>query len=445
MEITGLSAWQQLRRELEHSPRSQAWRNAGCWALDSAERHLGSNWLARHADSGRPVPGMFLHPGSDLEALSHLLELGLLLELLKDLDGYVAVRKMLRRDLDAQAWRHPVIQLEVASLAQRVGMRCCLEHSQGRPAHIVLGPAGSELVAEVKVVLLDSGAASSGSGDQLLGQALSKLAFLYGVDFDGQMTVRLGEEQLSQWLAQLEAAARSVARTGRPLSVTWGAEAVTVLPMGSAAGASFTGPVTHARGWERTSQLLRDKAEQLACHGGGWLRVDSLDGLFWASEWAHKPLDAPNARDRGAHLRCCPAPSLHPWGGAHQRSVPRTTHDQLLVADTGRHLRPGKAAPDGPRPRDVHRPARPWRIGRHSLLARSLRRRERLAGLGTESSRAPIRSADHGLNRRARTMIVGDKPPLYNELRSGQLQLRGQAVTHPGNRLRPVRRAHSRR
>jgi hypothetical protein len=66
MEITGMSAWQQLRRELEHSPRSQAWRIAGCWALDSAERHLGSNWLARHAGSGRPVPGMFLHPGSDL-------------------------------------------------------------------------------------------------------------------------------------------------------------------------------------------------------------------------------------------------------------------------------------------------------------------------------------------------------------------------------------------
>jgi hypothetical protein len=126
MEITGMSAWQQLRRELEHSPRSQAWRIAGCWALDSAERHLGSNWLARHAGSGRPVPGMFLHPGSDLEALSHLLELGLRLELLKDLDGYVAVRKMLRRDLDVQAWRHPVIQLEVASLAQRVGVRCCL-------------------------------------------------------------------------------------------------------------------------------------------------------------------------------------------------------------------------------------------------------------------------------------------------------------------------------
>jgi hypothetical protein len=267
---------------------------------------------------------MFLHPGSDLEALSHLLELGLRLELLKDLDGYVAVRKMLRRDLDAQAWRHPVIQLEVASLAQRVGLHCCLEHSQGRPADIVLGPAGSELVAEVKVVLLDSGAAAGSRGDQLLGQALNKLAFLYRVDFDGQMTVRFGEEQLSRWLAQLEAAARSVARTGRPQSVTWGAEAVTVLPMGSAAGASFIGPMTHARGWERTSQLLRDKAEQLACHGGGWLRVDCLDGLFWASEWAHKPLDA-RTRERG--LRCCPAPSLHPWGGAHQWSVPRTTHE----------------------------------------------------------------------------------------------------------------------
>jgi hypothetical protein len=290
--MAGPNMWQQLRQELERSLRSQAWRNAGCWALDSAERHLGSNWLARHAEGGRPIPGMFLHPGSDLEALSHLLELGLRLELLRDVDGYVAVRKMLRRDLDAQAWRHPVIQLEVASLAQRAGVRCFLEHSRDRPADIVLGPAGSELVAEVKVVLLDGGAAAGGRGDHVLGQALNELAFKHRVDFDGQMTVRLSEGQLSRWLAQLEAAARSVARTGRPRSVTWGAEVVTVLPMGSAAGASFTGPVTHAKGWERTSQLLRDKAEQLACHGGGWLRVDSLDGLFWASQWAHKPLDS---------------------------------------------------------------------------------------------------------------------------------------------------------
>ena len=290
--MTGPNMWQQLSRELERSPRSQAWRNAGCWALDSAERHLGSNWLARHADSGQPVPGMFLHPGSDLEALSHLLELSLRLELLQNLDGYIAVRKMLRRDLDAQAWRHPVIQLEVASLAQCAGVRCCLEHSGGRPADVVLGPAGSELVAEVKVVLLDEGAAAGGRGDHVLGQALNKLAFLHGVDFDGQMTIRLDEGQLSRWLAQLEAAARSVARTRCPRSVTWGGEVVTVLPAGSAADARFIGPVTHARGWERTSQLLRDKAEQLACHGGGWLRVDSLDGLFWASEWAHKPLDA---------------------------------------------------------------------------------------------------------------------------------------------------------
>ena len=296
VETAGLNMWQRLRGELERSLRSQAWRDAGCWALDSAERHLGRNWLARHAEGGQPVPGMFLHPGSDLEALSHLLELGLRLELLQNLDGYGAVRRMLKRDLDAQAWRHPLIQLEVASLAQRAGVRCCLEHGQGRasgrPADVVLGPAGSEVVAEVKVVLLDEGAAAGGRDDHTLSQALNRLAFTYGVDFDGQMTIRLGEEQRSRWLAQMEAAASFVARTGRPRRVAWDGEVVTVLPTGSVEDMSFTGPVTRARGWERTSQLLGDKAEQLACHGGGWLRVDSLDGLFWASAWAREPLDA---------------------------------------------------------------------------------------------------------------------------------------------------------
>ena len=90
--------------------------------------------------------------------------------------------------------------------------------------------ADSELVAEVRVVLLDEGASAGGRGDHRLGQALNKLAFLHGVDFDGQMTIRLDEEQIARWLAQLEAAARSVARTGCPQSVTWGGETVTVLP-----------------------------------------------------------------------------------------------------------------------------------------------------------------------------------------------------------------------
>ena len=337
----------------------------------------------------------------------------------EDLDGYVAVRKMLRRNLDAQAWRHPVIQLEVASLAQRAGVRCCLEHSQGRPADIVLGPAGSELVAEVKVVLLDGGAAAGGRGDQPLGQALSKLAILYGVDFDGQMTVRLGEEQLSRWLAQLEAAARSVARTGPSPDRDLGRRGCHRPANGIGCGRVFHRSRDACQGLgtdqpvaERQGRAARLSRRRLASRGQP---RRALLGHRVGAQAARRS----NARDRGAYLRCCPAPSLHPWGGVHQRSVPSATHDQLIVADTGRHLRPRKAAPDGPRPRDVHRPARPWRTGRHSLLARSLRRRERLAGLGTESSRAPIRSADHGLNRRARTMIVGGKHRCNNELRSG--------------------------
>jgi len=85
------------------------------------------------------------------------------------------------------------------SLAQRANVRCCLEHTRDRPADIVLGPAGSELVAEVKVVLLDERAAAGGRGDHVLGQALNELAFRHRVDFDGQMTVRLSEDPLCSY------------------------------------------------------------------------------------------------------------------------------------------------------------------------------------------------------------------------------------------------------
>ena len=108
--------------------------------------------------------------------------------------------------------------------------------------------------------------------------------------FDGQLTVRLEEAQRSQWFSQLEAAAELVTATGYPQSVTMGNETVIVRPMTSGVGSSFTGPVTRAKGWIRTSTLLQGKAPQLAAQGGGWLRVDSLDGLFWASDWAQRPL-----------------------------------------------------------------------------------------------------------------------------------------------------------
>jgi hypothetical protein len=113
---------------------------------------------------------------------------------------------------------------------------------------------------------------------------------IHDVVFDGQMTVRLEEAERSQWFFQLEAAAERSAATGDPQSVAWGNETVVVRPMLSGVGSSFTGPATRAKGWIRTSGLLQGKAVQLAAQGGGWLRVDSLDGLFWASDWARKPL-----------------------------------------------------------------------------------------------------------------------------------------------------------
>jgi hypothetical protein len=79
-------------------------------------------------------------------------------------------------------------------------------------------------VAEVKVVLQDEGATAGGRDEHVLGRALNELAFVFGVDFDGQMTVRSDDEQLSRWLVRLEA----------------------VLPSESAASSSFIGPVTHA-------------------------------------------------------------------------------------------------------------------------------------------------------------------------------------------------------
>lgn len=292
---SGLDMWQDLRAQMAGSSRSRAWREAGCWALDKAEHHLGRSWLAMHDERGWPIPAQFTRSADDLEAFSHLLELGLRLELLQKTSGFFSVRKMLKTDLRPTAWSHPLIQMEVAALAQRLGLRCSVERRQsgssGSPADVVLGPVGSETVAEVKVVQLDDGAAAGARNDLEMSEAMNRLSFTYGVVFAGQMTERLGAEQLLQWLARLEAAAQTVVRTGRPETVARSGETVKVQLMATAPDSTFTGPITKAKGWSRTSAQFIGKAAQLSIQGGGWIRADSADGLFWASDWARKSLE----------------------------------------------------------------------------------------------------------------------------------------------------------
>ena len=228
-----------------------------------------------------------------MEAFSHLLEFGLRLELLQGVAGFARVRRTLKTDVRDQARRHALMQLEIASLATRAGLRVQLERSASKlacPADIVVGTEGSEIVVEVRVVLPDQITAAGAQYDDEVGKVLTRLTMTHDVVFDGQMTVRLEEAQRLQWFSQLEAAAERVVATGDPQRVAWENETVVVRPMTSGVGSSFTGPVTRAKGWMRTSSLLQGKATQLSAQGGGWLRVDSLDGLFWASDWARKPL-----------------------------------------------------------------------------------------------------------------------------------------------------------
>lgn len=77
MNAIGPVDWPALQRRMDQGPRSLAWRQAGRWALSSVERHLGQDWLAKHAKRGLPLPAELTRAGSDVEALSHLLDLGL--------------------------------------------------------------------------------------------------------------------------------------------------------------------------------------------------------------------------------------------------------------------------------------------------------------------------------------------------------------------------------
>jgi hypothetical protein len=285
--------WSDLKQRIERSPRSKTWREVGCWALDAVQRQLGQDWLEKFRSLGLSLPAELTDAGSDMAAFSHLLELGLRLELLQNVDGFARIRRVLKNDIRDEARRHALVQLEVASLASRVGLPVQLEHrkdNESAPADLVLGAGQSEIVVEVRVVLPDQITSEGARYDDEVGEFLTRLTMTHDVVFDGQMTARLDRAQREQWFSQLEAAAERVVSTGDPQSVAWEDEIVIVRLMTSGVGSSFIGPVTRAKGWIRTGGLLEGKAAQLAAQGGGWLRVDGLDGLFWASDWAQKPL-----------------------------------------------------------------------------------------------------------------------------------------------------------
>ncbi len=102
------------------------------------------------------------------------------------------------------------------------------------------------------------------------------------------LVVLMTDVELVEWLDLFEAAAVRAATTGDRQAVNHPTNPIAVIPMiGPARGpTSFTGPVVTSGDPWRLANKLTKKATQTVEAGGGWIRVDVLDGLWQFTDWA---------------------------------------------------------------------------------------------------------------------------------------------------------------
>jgi hypothetical protein len=158
------------------------------------------------------------------------------------------------------------------------------------PSDVWLGDGANSFSVEAFAVLLDEGSANAGGWDKRVQAELPRIEAVHGVSFDGELRDRLDEEGLQGWLREVERIAVEVAATGTPQPVTTRAADLTIRPPRDVSPSRLAYPITVADGWPRTVARLKQKAEQARSSGATWLRVDLLDGIWWASPWAQAEL-----------------------------------------------------------------------------------------------------------------------------------------------------------
>ena len=285
--------WHLLEDLMARAKWSDAWRQVGHWALGELKSTLGDDWVERcwHAE-GR-LPGELLGASAYTVAFGFLVEWALRLHLLYAMPGMAGVRRGLQRDLRAAWRRHAALQLEVAALGLATGhdVRLEVHRDPGRPpSDVWLSDGANSFSVEAFAVLLDEDSANAGGWDKRVQAELLRIEAVHGVSFDGELRDRLDEEGLQSWLRDVERIAVEVATTGTPQPVTTRAAYLTVRPPNDVSPSRLTYPITVADGWPRTVARLKQKAEQARSSGATWLRVDLLDGIWWASPWAQAGL-----------------------------------------------------------------------------------------------------------------------------------------------------------
>jgi len=241
------------------------------------------------------VPPEIAWASAHAVAYAELLELALRLKMLSKVPGLASVRRALRKDLRGQRRVHTRLQLEVAALAQMLSPDVALEsivRGDAPPVDVQFNGAGGLIAVETKVITRDDIAQAGVAFWDALNDRLDPIRFKYGVEFGGQLQVKLTPTELAACVAALDTAAAQVQASDQEQTVASEVGAIRVVPVGKVSDISFSGPVESSDGWPRVGSVLRQKADQAVRAGATWLRVDVMDGLWQLTPWAAWALPA---------------------------------------------------------------------------------------------------------------------------------------------------------
>ena len=288
-------SWNYWREQMRDSSRCDEGRSAGIWAIDVMERHLGGDWLSHIINSEHALPSEISMASFHAAAYGEMLRQAVCLEECSSIQGFARVRKSLRADMRNELRLHVFLQLELASMLNRLGAIVSVEEGvvPTAPVDVSASLDGVEIKAETFVVMADDQMKAGVSLSERLSNDLLRIMFEYDVMFNGSISDELSEDDVGSLVTAAEKAARLSVEKRLTVVVDHRLSKLEVAEQSSAKqGTSFEMPGGTRKGWERTVRILQKKAKQSCGSGSTWLRADILDGMWNLSEWAQGNLVA---------------------------------------------------------------------------------------------------------------------------------------------------------
>lgn len=349
--------WEELDALISRNGLSDDGTATMQWALAQLRTLVGESWLGRQYRKQRRLPAELLYAGTHRYALPQALSLVLRLDRAFSEPTFAKVRSEFRRGADSSAWRHILLQLEVARAAADQGDAVTFEPSipgSNSKGDLLIAPNTPEawMVETTTLPRADVDLNWQTYEDQFEA-VIRSIERRHDVTCTTVLNDHMAADETQAWLVAVDAAAGSADQTSDPTVVRSEIGTVTIhrdrVPSGTTL---FSGAVQYRDGWHRLGRALATKARQIAGPWPAWIRIDCLDGLFQFTEWAsaqpQKRIEAIAtairsnvvwpANAEGIALSSGPAVSLNALDPAAETVTAHTTHGAFLRRLLSPHL-----------------------------------------------------------------------------------------------------------